>query len=74
MVAEPETYAARLEIDYPEEDLDRVSSFFRILWAIPIIVILALLGGAGGAAGGGAGETTGPERRRERAHGPGAGA
>ena len=46
MVAEPETYAARLEIDYPEEDRDRVTSFFRILWAIPIFIILALIGGA----------------------------
>ena len=43
MVAEREAYAARLEIDYPEGDLDRVTTFFRIIWAIPIIIILALV-------------------------------
>ena len=37
-----EPYAARLEVDYPEQ-LDRVTSFFRLLWIIPIGVILALL-------------------------------
>lgn len=43
MVAEPEAYAARLEIDYPEGGLDRLTTFFRIIWAIPIIIILALV-------------------------------
>lgn len=37
-------YAARLEIDYPEQ-LDRVTTFFRLLWAIPIMVIVVLIGG-----------------------------
>lgn len=35
-------YAARLEIDYPEK-LDRVTTFFRLIWAIPIVIILSLL-------------------------------
>jgi hypothetical protein len=35
-------YAARLEIDYPEQ-LDRVTTFFRLIWAIPIVIILSLL-------------------------------
>ena len=39
-------YAARLEIDYPEQ-LDRLSTFFRILWIIPIAIILGLVSGAG---------------------------
>ena len=39
-------YAARLEIDYPEK-LDRLSTFFRILWIIPIAIILGLVSGAG---------------------------
>jgi hypothetical protein len=39
-------YAARLEIDYPEK-LDRLTTFFRILWIIPIAIILCLLSGAG---------------------------
>ena len=39
-------YAARLEIDYPGQ-MDRLSTFFRLIWAIPILVILGLLSGAG---------------------------
>lgn len=39
-------YAARLEIDYPEK-LDRLTTFFRILWLIPIAIILGLISGAG---------------------------
>ncbi len=39
-------YAARLEIDYPEK-LDRLTTFFRLLWIIPIAVIFALISGAG---------------------------
>jgi hypothetical protein len=39
-------YAARLEIDYPEE-LDRGTTFFRLLWIIPIAIILGLVSGSG---------------------------
>ena len=39
--------AARLEIDYPER-LDRLTTFFRLIWAIPILVVLALVSGPGG--------------------------
>jgi hypothetical protein len=39
-------YAARLEIDYPEK-LDRMTTFFRLLWIIPIIIILGLITGVG---------------------------
>ena len=39
-------YPARLEIDYPEK-LDRLTTFFRILWLIPIAIILGLVSGAG---------------------------
>ncbi len=39
-------FAARLEIDYPEK-LDRLTTFFRILWIIPIAIILSLVTGAG---------------------------
>jgi hypothetical protein len=35
-------YPARLSIDYPES-LNRVSTLFRLIWAIPIVVILAVL-------------------------------
>ncbi len=47
MAAEPETYAARLQIDYPER-LDRVTTFFRLIWIIPIGIILTLLMATGG--------------------------
>lgn len=39
-------YAARLEIDYPEV-LDRMTSFFRLIWIIPIAILFALISGAG---------------------------
>jgi hypothetical protein len=39
-------YAARLEVDYPEK-LDRMTTFFRILWIIPIAIILGIISGAG---------------------------
>jgi len=39
-------YAARLEVDYPEK-LDRLTTFFRIIWIIPIAIILGLISGAG---------------------------
>ncbi len=39
-------YAARLNVDYPEK-LDRLTSFFRILWIIPIAIIVGLVSGAG---------------------------
>jgi hypothetical protein len=40
-----EQYAARLNIDYPEQ-LDRVTTFFRLIWAIPIVIIVSLLSAA----------------------------
>ncbi len=42
----PAEYPARLEIDYPEK-LDRMKTFFRIIWIIPIAIILGLVSGAG---------------------------
>ena len=39
-------YAARLEVDYPEQS-DRLSTFFRILLIIPIVIILGIISGAG---------------------------
>ncbi len=44
MTTQSDTYSARLEIDYPEK-LDRFTTFFRILWAIPILIIYSLLSG-----------------------------
>ena len=42
MVTQSASYPARLSIDYPE-NLNRVSTLFRLVWAIPIFVILSLL-------------------------------
>ena len=35
-------YAASLNVDYPQH-LDRLSTFFRLIWVIPIAFVLALL-------------------------------
>ena len=39
-------YAARLEVDSPEQ-LDRLTTFFRQIWIIPIAIVLGLISGAG---------------------------
>src|SRR5262249_3464793 len=38
--------AARLDVDYPER-LSRLTTLFRLIWVIPIAVILSLLTGTG---------------------------
>jgi hypothetical protein len=48
MNAPGDTYAARLDIDYPDRDLNRLTTAFRIILVIPILIILALIGGGGG--------------------------
>ena len=44
MIAQPESYPARLEVDYPEQ-LNRLTTLLRAIWIIPILVILAILSG-----------------------------
>ncbi len=46
MATAPAGYAARLEVDYPEE-LNRLTSFFRLIWIIPIGIIAGLVSGGG---------------------------
>ena len=46
MAAKNKDYPVSLDIDYPES-VDRLSSFFRIIWAIPIMVIVSLLSASG---------------------------
>ena len=46
MTTSSQPYAARLDIDYPET-LDRLTSFFRLIWAIPIVIILSFLSAGG---------------------------
>lgn len=38
-------YPLRLSIDYPDRDLNRLTTFFRIVVAIPIIIVLASVSG-----------------------------
>jgi membrane protein YdbS with pleckstrin-like domain len=42
----PYPYAARLDIDYPET-LDRLTTLLRVIWIIPIAIILSLLTATG---------------------------
>lgn len=41
----PQTYPARLDVDYPES-LDRLTTFFRLVVIIPIAVVLSLVSAA----------------------------
>ncbi|GMQ86252.1 MAG: hypothetical protein BMS9Abin07_1825 [Acidimicrobiia bacterium] len=45
MVTPQQPYAVRLDVDYPEK-LDRFTTFFRLLWIIPILLILSLVSAA----------------------------
>jgi hypothetical protein len=40
------SYPATLEIDYPDRKLNRLTSFFRIFVAIPILIVIGLLVGS----------------------------
>ena len=40
-------YPLTFSVEYPERDLDRLSSAFRILWIIPIAILAATLEGGG---------------------------
>jgi len=46
-VQEAAPYPARLRIDYPER-LDRLTTLLRIVWIIPILIILSLVTASGG--------------------------
>ena len=50
------SYPLRFEVDYPERPLDRFSTLLRLIFAIPIGIVAALVGGGGGEnSGGGSG-------------------
>jgi uncharacterized protein (TIGR03382 family) len=42
MVNQSESYPARLNIDYPKK-LSRLTTFFRLIWAIPILIVVSVL-------------------------------
>ena len=48
-------YPVRFSVEYPDRDLDRLSTAFRIIAAIPILIVLGAIGGGWGSWGGGAG-------------------
>ena len=41
-------YPVRFSVDYPDRPLDRLSSFFRLIAAVPIVIVLTILGGSAG--------------------------
>ena len=45
-MADGSDYPARLDVDYPGQ-MDRLTTFFRLIWAIPIAIVLGLLTNAG---------------------------
>ena len=38
-------YPVRLHVDYPDRNLDRLSSALRVFWVIPIAIVLGTIGG-----------------------------
>jgi Domain of unknown function (DUF4389) len=46
-----EEHPVRLSVDYPDRDLNRVSTAFRVFAVIPIGIVLASIGGYSGGAG-----------------------
>ena len=42
-MADEPAYPARLEVDYPEDGLSRATTAFRLILAIPLGAIIALL-------------------------------
>jgi hypothetical protein len=41
----PETYPIQFDVDYPDRPLNRLTSAFRLLLAIPIVLVLTAIGG-----------------------------
>ena len=42
---QPQGYPVRFSVDYPDRDLDRVTTFFRLIVAIPILIVLSTVAG-----------------------------
>jgi len=45
-------HPVEFDVDYPDRRLDRVSTLFRLVFALPILVLLATLGGPAFGGGG----------------------
>jgi hypothetical protein len=56
MTLQQVSYPVQFDVDYPDEPLNRLSTFLRILFLIPVVVVMVVLATvAGGQLGGGAG-------------------
>jgi hypothetical protein len=49
-------YPVQFSVDYPDRDLNRLTTAFRIIVAIPIVIVLAAIGGGDWSGGWGSGE------------------
>jgi hypothetical protein len=47
------THPVEFDVEYPDRPLDRLSTLFRLIFALPILVVLAALGGPAFGGGGG---------------------
>jgi hypothetical protein len=45
MQPEPALHSARLSVDYPDRDLNRLTTFFRLFAALPILIVLGSVSG-----------------------------
>ncbi len=52
------TYPLAYEVDYPDRPLNRLTTFFRPLVALPILIVLGAISGSGGQAGAGESSAT----------------
>ncbi|MEK6275931.1 MAG: DUF4389 domain-containing protein [Actinomycetota bacterium] len=43
-----ERYPVEFSVEYPDRDLNRLTTAFRILWAIPIVIVAATISGSAG--------------------------
>jgi len=41
-------YPVEFSVEYPDRDLNRLTTAFRILWAIPIVIVAATISGSAG--------------------------
>jgi hypothetical protein len=45
-MTQPDPYPVRFSVDYPDRPLNRLTTFFRIIVAIPILIVLGAVAGA----------------------------
>jgi hypothetical protein len=57
-VSATDQYPVQFSVDYPDRDLNRLTTFFRIFTVIPIGIVLASIGGYSASWANGTGDTT----------------